>query len=54
MTTETQETILHLPIPADLHRALKAEAAIQGIALKEMVATYLTEGLDKDRVTVAS
>ena len=32
-------------LPEDLHRALKARAAMEGVTLKELVIRLLTEGL---------
>lgn len=36
-------------VPEDLHRELKAQAALQGITLQNLVVRYCQEGLERDK-----
>ena len=36
-------------VPEVLHRELKAEAALQGTTLQNLVVRYCQEGLDRDK-----
>ena len=36
-------------IPEQLHRELKAQAALQGVSLSELVIRYCQEGLERDQ-----
>jgi predicted HicB family RNase H-like nuclease len=35
--------------PEDLHRALKVEAAMQGVTIQELVTRYIEEGLKRNK-----
>ena len=36
-------------IPEQLHRELKAQAALQGVSLSALVVRYCQEGLERDK-----
>jgi predicted HicB family RNase H-like nuclease len=40
--------ILHYEIPDALHKALKIDAARQGVTLKDLIIAYLSEQVDTD------
>jgi plasmid stability protein len=38
---------IHYELPDDLHRELKARAALEGVTLKDLIIRFLTEGLER-------